>query len=58
MIHEPRDPDFHSAEAEQQAVDEVVSGGPAGAVAVAGVAVLIVFAIWFAFYLFVFVPRG
>jgi hypothetical protein len=39
-------------------VDAVVRGGPKGAIAVAGIATLIVFAIWLAFYFFVFVPRG
>jgi hypothetical protein len=42
---------------EQSAIDEIVSGGPAGALALAGVAVAIVVALWFAFYLFVFLPR-
>lgn len=39
-------------------VDAVVRAGPKGAIAVAGIATLIVLAIWLAFYLFVFVPRG
>lgn len=37
---------------------QVVAGGPRGAVAVAGLAVAVLLAIWFAFYLFVFLPRG
>ncbi|CAH2916800.1 MAG: FIG00453226: hypothetical protein [uncultured Paraburkholderia sp.] len=36
----------------------MVAAGPHGAVAVAGVATLIVMAIWFAFYFLVFLPRG
>ena len=32
--------------------------GPRGAIAVAGIATAIVVALWFAFYLFVFLPRG
>ena len=44
-------------DADQRAVDDIVRQGPRGAIALAGVAVLIVVAIWFAFYLFVFVPR-
>jgi hypothetical protein len=36
----------------------VVAAGPHGAIAVAGVATLIVMAIWVGFYLFVFLPRG
>ena len=39
-------------------VEEIVARGPRGAVAVAGVATFIVFALWFAFYLFVFTPRA
>ena len=39
-------------------VDEIVSRGPAGAFAVAGIATAIVVAIFFAFYFFVFLPRG
>jgi hypothetical protein len=39
-------------------VDAVVRAGPKGAIAVAGIATLIVLAIWLAFYFLVFVPRG
>lgn len=39
-------------------VERVVAGGPHGAIAVAGVAALIVMAIWFGFYFVVFLPRG
>ena len=39
-------------------VDEIVSRGPSGAFAVAGIATAIVVAIYFAFYFFVFLPRG
>lgn len=39
-------------------VDEIVSRGPSGAFAVAGVATAIVIAIYFAFYFFVYLPRG
>jgi uncharacterized protein HemX len=58
MIHEPQDANQESPEAQQQAVDEIVSRGPGGALAVAGSAVLIVLAIWFAFYFWVFIPRS
>ena len=44
--------------AQDAAVDEIVSQGPAGTFAVAGLATVIVFAIFFAFYFFVFLPRG
>jgi hypothetical protein len=39
-------------------VDEIVRHGPSGAIALAGIAVAIVFALWFAFYFLVFLPRG
>ncbi|TCS37527.1 hypothetical protein EDC30_104331 [Paucimonas lemoignei] len=57
MILEPYDNSVDSPEAAQQRVDEIVSRGPGGALALAGTAVLIVLAIWFAFYFFVFIPR-
>ncbi|MGF6531146.1 MULTISPECIES: hypothetical protein [Paraburkholderia] len=39
-------------------IERVVAAGPHGAIAVAGIATLIVMAIWVGFYLFVFLPRG
>ena len=39
-------------------VEEIVIRGPSGAFAVAGVATAIVVAIYFAFYFFVYLPRG
>jgi hypothetical protein len=39
-------------------VDRIVSRGPAGTFAVAGIATAIVVALYFAFYLFVYLPRG
>jgi hypothetical protein len=39
-------------------VEAVARGGPRGAIAVAGIATLIVLATWLAFYLFVFVPQS
>ena len=50
-----------SSQAEKQRnreVDEIVRRGPSGAFAVAGIATVIVVAIYLAFYLFVFLPRG
>jgi len=44
--------------AEDAAVEEIVSQGPSGTFAVAGLATLIVVAIFFAFYFLVFLPRG
>ena len=43
---------------EAERVDEIVREGPAGAIAVAGIATAIVVALWFAFYFLVFLPRG
>jgi hypothetical protein len=53
----PQD-DLHVTEASDAQVDEIVRRGPAGAFAVAGIATAIVVAIYFAFYFFVFLPRG
>lgn len=39
-------------------VERIVSEGPRGAVAVAGVATFIVLLVWVLFYLLVFVPRS
>jgi len=50
--------DRHATEASDAQVDEIVSRGPAGAFAVAGIATAIVVAIYFAFYFFVFLLRG
>jgi hypothetical protein len=47
-----------SSKAEEDSVDAIVRSGPRGALAVAGVATAIVVALWFAFYLLVFLPRG
>jgi len=44
--------------AADQAVDDVVARGPSGAIALAGIATVCVVAIWLAFYLLVFLPRG
>ncbi|WP_201724266.1 hypothetical protein [Bradyrhizobium centrolobii] len=51
------DPPTSPATADQ-AVEEVVAQGPSGAIALAGIATACVVAIWLAFYLFVFLPRG
>lgn len=39
-------------------VDRIVAAGPRGALTLAGITTAMVIAIWFAFYLFVFLPRG
>jgi hypothetical protein len=41
-----------------QAVEDVVAQGPSGAIVLAGIATACVVVMWFAFYLFVFLPRG
>ena len=51
----PSDP--HSPDDDHR-VAEIVRAGPTGTIAVAGIATFIVFAIWFAFYFLVFLPRG
>ena len=51
--------DFAAANAaEQERVDDIVERGPSGAFAVVGVATAIVVLMWFAFYFFVYLPRG
>jgi hypothetical protein len=44
--------------ADDEAVARIVAAGPAGTLAVAGTAIGLVLAIWFAFYFLVFLPRG
>jgi hypothetical protein len=39
-------------------VDAIVRSGPSGAFAVAGVATAVVVALYFVFYVFVYLPRG
>jgi hypothetical protein len=43
---------------EQERIDAIVERGPSGAFAVVGVATAIVVLMWFAFYFFVYLPRG
>jgi len=43
---------------EQLAIASVVARGPRGALALAALSVGVVVALWVAFYLFVFLPRG
>jgi hypothetical protein len=45
-------------EAPQEEIDRIVRSGPSGAFAVAGIAMAIVMAIYYAFYLFAYLPRG
>ncbi|BCF95797.1 hypothetical protein PPGU19_003660 [Paraburkholderia sp. PGU19] len=56
------DPNDHSGDhygnAPDDEVERIVAQGPHGAIAVAGVAAVVVLAIWIGFYFLVFVPRG
>ena len=56
MINSSSSPDAPASQ--NDSVDAIVRTGPRGAVAVAGIATAIVIALWFAFYLFVFLPRA
>ena len=50
--------DIEDTQRTDDEVDQIVGRGPSGAFAVAGVATAIVVAIYFAFYFFVYLPRG
>jgi hypothetical protein len=59
MINSSSPPDAPASQSDSvDAIDAIVRAGPRGAVAVAGIATAIVIALWFAFYLFVFLPRA
>ncbi|HWE75689.1 MAG TPA: hypothetical protein VG328_21195 [Stellaceae bacterium] len=51
-------PDDHPEPASDEVVDAAIAGGPRGAAALAGAATAVVLAIWFLFYILVFVPRA
>jgi hypothetical protein len=51
-------PQTSTTGAEDQSVDAIVRSGPRGAVVVAGIATAVVIALWFAFYVLVFLPRS
>jgi hypothetical protein len=57
-MNDPTLQDSASGASEDEDVERIVRGGPRGAIAVAGTATAIVIALWFAFYFFVFLPRG
>ena len=50
--------DDSARQTEDQKVRDIVSRGPSGAFAVAGVATAIVVLIYLAFYVFIYLPRG
>lgn len=56
--HAARSASDDAVRAEDRAVEEIVSRGPTGAFAVAGVATAIVVAMFVLFYVFVYFPRG
>ena len=60
MINAEPDPSGDDASPQQDAaaVHAILRSGAEGAVVLAGLATAIVVAIWFAFYLFVFLPRA
>jgi hypothetical protein len=43
---------------EEERIDAIVRSGPTGAIALAGITTAIVVALWFAFYLLIFLPRS
>lgn len=51
-------PPENPTETEAEALDRVLRSGPGGAFLLAGIATTIVVALWFAFYLFVFLPHA
>jgi hypothetical protein len=51
-------PQSSTSGSEGESVDAIVRAGPGGAIAVAGIATAVVIALWFAFYLLVFLPRS
>lgn len=51
----PENVALHGDEAE---VQKIVARGPWGALALAGLTVALLFALWFAFFVFVYLPRG
>jgi hypothetical protein len=51
-------PQSPASDSEDESVDAIVRSGPSGAIAVAGIATAVVIALWFAFYLLVFLPRS
>jgi phosphatidylglycerophosphatase A len=54
----PAPMDRDDSDRSDREVDEIVGRGPSGAWAVAGIATAIVVAIYFAFYVFIYLPRG
>ena len=53
-MNQSEEPNSHSSDA----IHEVVARGPRGTFAVAGIATAIVVILYFAFYFFIYLPRG
>jgi len=51
-------PDDNAGEQQDEAVDAILRSGARGGVILAGLSTAVVVAIWFAFYLLVFLPRA
>jgi hypothetical protein len=51
-------PETEGSAVQETEVRRIVGSGAGGALALAGIATTIMVAIWFAFYLFVFMPRA
>ena len=47
-----------SSEADDARLDEIYRRAPIGALTVAGIAMALVFSLWLAFYVAIFLPRG
>jgi hypothetical protein len=58
MNSQPDSENADAAAAQEAAVNAILRSGPTGAAVLAGLATAIVVALWFAFYLLVFVPRA
>ena len=48
----------HDAQADEAALEPILQTGARGALMLAGIATAVVIGLWFAFYLFVFLPRA
>jgi hypothetical protein len=58
MLHSDPTPDDGALPQDEAAVNAILRSGAIGAVVLAGLATAIVVAIWFVFYLAVFLPRA
>jgi len=58
MLNSDPVPDVVASPQDEAAVNAILRSGAIGAIVLAGLATAIVVAIWFAFYLAVFLPRA